>query len=86
MKSTERGTNTSRVEVANISTHGIWLYVKAKEYFLSYKNFPWFKDACLAEIQNVQLVHGHNLRWEDLDIDLALESLDYPERYPLKYR
>ena len=86
MKSTERGTSTSKVEVVNISPHGIWLYVKAKEYFLSYKNFPWFKDARLAEIQNVQLVHGHNLRWEDLDVDLALESLDYPERYPLRYR
>ena len=86
MRLAEHGTNTSSVEVSNISPHGVWLYVKGKEYFLSYKDFPWFKNARLSEIQNVRLIHGHNLRWEDLDIDLALESLDRPDRYPLKYR
>ena len=86
MKLAERGTSTSSVEVSNISPHGVWLYVKGREYFLSYKGFPWFKNARLSEIQNVRLIHGHNLRWEDLDIDLALESLDRPDRYPLKYR
>ena len=86
MKLAERGTSTSSVEVSNISPHGVWLYVKGKEYLLSYKDFPWFKNARLSEIQNVRLIHGHNLRWEDLDIDLALESLDRPDRYPLKYR
>ena len=86
MRLAERGTSTSKIEVSNISLHGVWLYVKGKEYFLSYKDFPWFKDARLSEIQNVRLIHSHNLRWEDLDIDLALESLDHPDRYPLKYR
>ena len=86
MRLAERGTNTSSVEVSNISPHGVWLYVKGKEYFLPYKDFPWFKNVRLSEIQNVQLIHGHNLRWEGLDIDLALESLDRPDRYPLKYR
>ena len=86
MRLAERGTSTSKVEVSNISSHGIWLYVKGKEYFLSYRDFPWFKDARLSEIQNIRLIHGHNLRWEDLDVDLALESLDHPDRYPLKYR
>ena len=86
MKLAERGTSTSSVEVSNISPHGVWLYVKGKEYFLSYKDFPWFKNARLSEIQNIRLIHGHNLRWEDLDIDLALESLDHPDRYPLRYR
>ena len=86
MRLAERGASTSRVEVSNISPHGVWLFVRGKEYFLSYKDFPWFKDARLSEIQNVQLVHRHNLRWEDLDIDLALDSLDHPDLYPLKYR
>ena len=86
VKALKRGTNTSSVEVSNISPHGVWLYVKGKEYFLSYKDFPWFKNARLSEIQNVRLIHGHNLRWEDLDIDLVLESLDRPDRYPLKDR
>ena len=86
MKLAERGTSTSRVEVVNISSHGVWLDVKGEEYFLSYRDFPWFKDARLSEIQHVQLFHGRHLRWEDLDVDLALESLEHPDRYPLKYR
>ncbi len=77
---------STSVEVANISPHGVWLLVRQKEYFLPYKEFPWFQDARLAEIHRVQLVHGRFLRWEDLDVELALESLEHPERYPLKYR
>ena len=86
MKSAEHGINTSRVEVANISSHGVWLAVRGKEYFLPYEEFPWFQDARLAEIHRVKLVHGRFLRWEDLDVELALESLEHPDRYPLKYR
>jgi len=74
------------VEILNVSARGIWLLVKGKEYFLSYKDFPWFKNARLSEIENVRLVHGHHLCWEDLDVDLALESLEHPNQYPLKYR
>ena len=86
MRLAERGISTSKVEVSNISPHGVWLYVKGKEYFLSYKDFSWFKNARLSEIQNVRLIHGRHLRWEDLDIDLTLESLDHPDRFPLRYR
>ncbi len=31
MKLAERGTSTSRVEVVNISSHGVWLDVKGEE-------------------------------------------------------
>ncbi len=86
MRSTELGTSTSKVEVLNISASGIWLYVKGKEYFLSYKDFPWFRDARISEVQNVRLIHGHHLSWNDLDVDLDLSSLENLERYPLKYR
>ena len=85
MKSSSVGTNTSGVEVLNISTNGIWLYVRGKEYFLPYADFPWFKNARLSEIRNVRLLHGHHLSWEDLDVDLDLDSLEHSDRYPLKY-
>ena len=86
MKLAERGASTSKVEILNISPHGVWLFVRGKEYFLPYQEFPWFKNARLSEIENVKLIHGHNLCWEDLDVDLALESLGHLDRYPLKYR
>ena len=86
MRSIELGAGTSKAEILNISTNGIWLYVKGKEFFLSYEDFPWFKDARLAEIYHVQLLHGRHLQWTDLDVDLDLDSLKHLERYPLKYR
>ena len=80
------GWNPSRAEVVNISSRGIWLYAAGKEYFLPYKEFPWFKDARLSEIQRVALIRGHHLRWENLDVDLSLDSLEHLEHYPLKYQ
>lgn len=59
--------------------------MKPKEYFLSYEDFPWFKDARVSEICDVTFRHGFHLRWEQLDVDLELDSLEHPERYPLKY-
>lgn len=86
MKSFERGISTSSVDVVNVSPHGIWLDVRGKEYFLPYEEFPWFQDARLSEIHRVQLIHGRFLRWEGLDVDVAIDALEHPDRYPLKYQ
>ena len=83
MKLSRHGKDIS-VSVENITSFGIWLLVKEKEYFLSYKVFPFFKDQTLNSIQNVQLLHGYHLYWPDLDIDLEIDNLENPEKYPLK--
>src|SRR5574341_747359 len=44
---------TSEVEVAQILKPGISLLLREKEYFLSYENVPWFKNAPVAAIHNV---------------------------------
>ncbi|HVC09067.1 MAG TPA: DUF2442 domain-containing protein [Elusimicrobiota bacterium] len=86
MKSVLLGKNTSKVEVLNISRNGLWLLARGKEYYLPYERYPWFKKARVAEILNAKLLHGHHLRWPDLDVDLELDSLEHPERYPLIYK
>jgi hypothetical protein len=35
------------VSVENITPFGIWLFVKEKEYFLSYKDFPSNQSASI---------------------------------------
>lgn len=80
------GKNSSSAEVTQISTHGMWLLVKGIEYFLPFEDFPWFEDATVAQIHQVELLHGFHLRWPDIDVDLELESLNHLERYPLTYR
>ena len=86
MKSNVRGKNTSQVEVSNIDVHGFWLYAEDKEYFLPFEEYPWFKNAKVKEILNVQLLHGCHFYWPNLDIDLELDCLASPDKYPLKYQ
>ncbi len=81
-----RGKNISAVEVSHIDISGFWLCVEDKEYFLPYNNYPWFKEAKVKEILNVQLLHGHHLYWAELDVDLEIDTLDNPQDYPLEYK
>ena len=83
MKSAARGRSTSQVEVTNVSTHGFWILIDDQEFFAPFKEFPWFKDASIGELTRVELPSPHHLYWPDLDVDLAVESLAHPERYPL---
>ena len=86
MKLSNHGKNTLEIEVLNISINGIWLLVNDCEYFLPYKNFPWFKKASLKEIHNVKLLTPNHLYWSDLDVDLEVDSLFNPNQFPLIYR
>jgi hypothetical protein len=86
MKSNVAGKNTSIAEVTNITTHGIWLLAKEREYFLPFTEFPWFRDAKVGALHDVRLLHARHLYWPQLDIDLDLASLSNIENYPLVYR
>ena len=83
MKSETHGVGTSEAEVTHISKHGFWLLLDGKESFLPFEQFPWFKEAPVSAILNVKLVSEHHLYWPDLDVDLAVESIEHPERFPL---
>ena len=83
MKSAKLGKRTSAAEVTNVSVHGFWVLIDNQEYFLSFEQFPWFKNAAIAELVNVELQSAYHLYWPDLDVDLAVESIEHPERFPL---
>ena len=83
MKSLKNGKDIS-VSVENITPLGIWLFVKGKEYFLNYEAYPYFKDQTIKSIHNVELIHNFHLHWPDLDVDLEIDNLENPEKYPLK--
>jgi hypothetical protein len=86
MKSARRGSGTSQIEITNVSRDGFSLLIGRKKRFVRFEDFPWFRDASIAQIMNVTLPSPHHLYWPDLDVDLAVESLDHPERYPLVSR
>ncbi len=86
MKSAPLGTDTLEVEVTNISKHGFWLLLRDRELFLPFSEFPWFKEATIAQLIAVEWPSPHHLYWPDLDIDLAVESIEHPGRFPLVSR
>jgi len=57
--------------------------VGEEELFLPFEEFPWFQDAPLQAILAVQRQCPEHLYWPELDVDLTLESIRHPEKYPL---
>ena len=83
MKSQTLGKNILRVEVTNISNHGFWLLANDTELFLPFKEFPWFKNAGVESIMNVEEPFTNHFYWPDLDVDLDKESIENPKKFPL---
>jgi hypothetical protein len=77
------GTAASTAEVTNISKHGFWLLDDGRELFLAFQEFPWFKQAAVEAIVRLERPTPGHLHWPDLDVDLALDSIEHPEHYPL---
>ena len=83
MTSAAVGTSISPVEVTNISRHGFWVLLNEEELFLAFSEFPWFQDASVSKILHVERPSRNHLYWPELDVDLAVESIRHPERFPL---
>jgi hypothetical protein len=83
MRSEHIGTGTSGVEILNVSPHGFWLMVRGREYFLPFEDFPWFRTATLDQLFEVELLHEAHLCWPGLDVDLDLDRIEHPDKYPL---
>lgn len=84
MSSRPLGAVSSKAEVTNISSHGVWLLVGEKELFMSFDDFPWFKDSPVGKILNVEEPTPGHFYWPELDVDLGIETIEHPERFPLK--
>ena len=61
----------------------ILLLLDGRELFLPFATFPWFRDATIEALTAVERPSAHHLYWPRLDVDLAVESIEHPDRYPL---
>ncbi|MCU0574451.1 MAG: DUF2442 domain-containing protein [Syntrophobacteraceae bacterium] len=86
MKSKVPGTHILEVEVTNISKHGFWILLGEEEIFLPFRDFPWFETSPVSAILHLEMLGPEHLYWPDLDIDLTVESVRHPEKYPLVSR
>ncbi len=84
-KSEQPGSVASEVEVTNISSRGFWLFLGGRELFVSFADFPWFAEAPVNKIAQVEWPSEDHLYWPALDIDLSVRSILHPEEFPLKF-
>lgn len=75
--------SSTSASVLMINAQGIMISVCGNDYFLSYNRIPWMQDAPIRSVLNVQMSGPESIVWPDLDVDLELDSLRHPERYPL---
>ena len=77
------GINTSAAEVTHISKHGFWLLLSDEELLVPFEKFPWFRQATIDQVSNVEWPTPDHLYWPGLDIDLSVQSLRDPGAFPL---
>ena len=73
----------STIEVTNVSKHGFCIFLGDEELFVPFSQFPCLKDAPVSQLLNVKRPQPHHLYWPDLDVDLTVESIRHPEKFPL---
>ncbi|WP_319026038.1 DUF2442 domain-containing protein, partial [Acidithiobacillus thiooxidans] len=61
----------------------MWLLLDKDELFVSYAEFPWFKQATVEQITTIERQSSAHLYWPLLDVDLAVESIRNPASFPL---
>jgi len=69
-----------------ISKYGFWILCHDTEYFVAFSDYPAFKNVPVDQIFNLQSTGNTQLRWPDIDVDIEIEALENPERFPLLYR
>ena len=76
---------TTTAEVTMINARGILLFVGGKEYYLSYDRYPWFRNAKVSDVLDVTMPDEESLRCDAIDVDLEIDSIIHPERYPISF-
>jgi hypothetical protein len=80
------GTSTLAAEISHVSRHGLWVLLDTEELFLPFEQFPWFRNATIDQISSVVRPTADHLYWEQLDIDLSVQSIRDPSAFPLVAR
>jgi len=80
------GTVTSPIEVVQLTPRGVWLAYHDEEFFLDHDLFPWFRDATASQVFHVQEISPEHFYWPEIDVDLDVERIQHPERFPLVAR
>jgi hypothetical protein len=71
--------------ITSIESNGFWILTSIGEFFVSFERYPAFGQATVSQIFNFRESFG-DFHWDALDIDIELDALKSPERYPLVFQ
>jgi uncharacterized protein DUF2442 len=80
------GSVTLPVEITHVSRHGFWLLLDNEELLVPFAEFPWFRQAAIDQLLNVERPTADHLYWPQLDVDLSVQSVRDPSAFPLVAR
>lgn len=86
MTSLAPGESISAAEVTGISAIGLWLLAADREYFVPFADYPDFRRATVEQFYRLENPSPTQVYWPDLDIDIDLDALEAPERFPLLFK
>jgi hypothetical protein len=72
-------------QITSIEQDGFWLLTQEGEFFVPFERYPAFQKAMIEQIFNFEQ-DDDAFYWPDLDIDIELDALKHPEKYPLVFR
>jgi hypothetical protein len=65
----------SKVEVTLITRHGLWLLTTNRELFVSFIEFPQFRNVPSIKLKHVAQLHSDILYWPDLHIEIPVKHV-----------
>ncbi len=78
---------TDKPQITNIEHKGFWILVKNEELFVPFDSCPDFENATLSQLFVFRSdANGQAFHWDELDVDIEIDALKCPERYPLIFR
>ncbi len=74
-----------QAQITSIEQDGFWLLTEEGEFFVPFERYPAFLKAKVEQIFDFEQ-DDDALYWPELDIDIELDALKHPEKYPLIFR
>jgi len=64
------------VEVTRVSSRGIWLKAHDRKFFLSYYDFPWFKNKPVQAVLHVEESSPGTFHWPQINVRIQQSTLE----------
>lgn len=81
---TKNGMTMKENKFLSADATGFNIMANGVEYRLNFTDCPWFEYCTIAEMADFR-ADQWGVYWDAAEVDLSIESLQHPEKFPVKY-